>query len=80
MKLLCIYRKRLTNRFPLCRDRAGAPGLTTRMTFHALRRLRMSILRAEDPALVSILLYVRMTHRVAASHGTPINQECFILI
>ena len=45
------------------------------MTSHALRRLRMSILRAEDPALVSILLYVRMTHRAAASHGTPINQE-----
>lgn len=63
MKLLCIYRKRLTNRFPLCCDRAGATGSTTGMAFHALRRLCMSILRAEDPALVSILLYVRMTHR-----------------
>ena len=79
MKLLCIYRKRLTNRFPLCRDRAGAPNSTTEMTSHALRRLRMSILRAEDPALVSILLYVRMTHRAAASHGTPINQELSIV-
>ena len=72
MKLLCIYRKRLTNRFSPCRDRAGAPSSTTGMAFYVMRRLRMSILRADDPALVSILLYVRMTHRVAASHSTPI--------
>ena len=78
MKLLCIYRKRLTNRFPLCRGRAGAPGSTTEMTFHALRRLSMSVQSAEDPALVSILLYVRLTHRAAVSHGTPINQERFV--
>ena len=35
-------------------------------------------LQAKDSALVSILLYVRMAHRAAGLHITPMHQKCFL--
>ena len=40
----------------------------------------MPTLRADDSALISILLYVRMTHSAVDSHRSSTYQECFLPI